>query len=251
MAVLLQILYLHSRITPLREFCRASGYRVTVFLFPFLTSDSNSVLILMSGLIILLCDVPSVDQGYPSQVLRAGPVLWSWGQLLYIITASAGYSLFLILLSVLLCVPYVDLHWEWGKILATFAQTSVASDHGIAISFPFEIYNAFSAPTALLLSSLNFFLICVLLVTLILVLNLFVHNYAGTIAAALLVLWQKAVTLTWTGLTRFSPVSWVSLNRINVSGSTLYPSFLYIYIVILISIALLGGCALQGMRFRN
>ena len=223
-------LYLHSILSPILIFCKNSGHNISLYVFPFIMSHTNSVTLIMLGVILLFCDAPFIEIDQPYIIMRSGRKVWTLGQILYILIASFIYFFFILAFSCLILLPHIEFGMEWGKVIGTFAQTSVAPQHNIVIPFSFSIYNAYLPIVAMILSFLNCFLISFILGMLIFMLNLNFSRFTGVVVAALLVFWQAAVTKTWTGFTKFSPVSWVSLARIDTTASTLYPTQQYIYI---------------------
>ena len=69
-------------------------YSITPYLFPFIMSDSNSVLLFTLGIVLLLCDAPFIEEDQPYIILRSGRKLWTLGQMLYMCIAT--FSLFCI-----------------------------------------------------------------------------------------------------------------------------------------------------------
>ena len=244
-------LYLHSILSPIITFCFNSEYNISLYLFPFIMSDVRSVLLIMLGIVLLFCDAPFIDIDQPYIIMRSGRTVWVWGQIVYIGMASFIYFFIIILFSILILFPCLKFDPEWGKVIGTFAQTNVAPQHNIVIPFAFSIYNAYTPIGAMCVTFLNSSFISFALGLLMFVLNLNLSRFTGALGATLLVLWQVVVTNTWTGFTRFSPVSWVSLSRIDTTTSTLYPSLKYIYITITIMIILLSILCMRSMKKRD
>lgn len=247
----IMILYLYSKISPVNTFCMGNKYKITPYIFSFLMSDPNSVLIIMLGIVLLFCDAPFIEIDQPYMIMRSGRTLWVLGQIAYIVIASIVYFFIVVLFTMLILLPNLEFSIEWGKVIGTFAQTDVVYQHGITIPFDFSIYNVYTPLRAMFFSFLNCWLVSVFLGTSMFVLNLNSSRSAGTIGAALLVLWQMVVTKTWTGFTRFSPVTWVSLSKIDTNGSTLYPTGEMIYIAILTIIAVLILLSVYSMKKRD
>lgn len=245
------ILYLYSKVNPINAFCMNAGYRITPYVFSFIMSDRYSVLLIMLGIVLLFCDAPFIEIDQPYIILRSGKKHWLFGQIVYIAIASILYFLMIILVTILILLPNLELNMEWGKVIGTFAQTNVASQYNITIPFEFSIYNAYTPLAAVSFTILNCWLVSVFLGTCMFALNLNISRSAGAIVAALLVLWQMVVTKTWTGFTKFSPVTWVSLSKIDTNGNTLYPTLEYIYIVILIMIVILFAISVFSMKKRD
>jgi len=244
-------LYLHSRISPINAFCLNSGYKISPYIFPYLMSDPNIVLIIMMGVVLLFCDAPFIEIDQPYMIMRSGRITWLWGQFAYIALASMIYFITMLALSVLMLLPNFSFSSNWGKVIGTFAQTNVANQHLISIPFDFLLYNSYSPVSAISVSFINSFLIAVFIGMLIFVLNSNISRFAGVITATLLVLWHLVTYKTWTGFTRYSPITWVSLSKIDINGNTLYPSLPYIYFVTVVLIIVLILIAIMSFRKRD
>lgn len=225
---LMILLYLHSILSPVVSFCMQGGYTVSPFLFPYILSHTTSVMIFFFGIVLLFCDAPFVELDQPYLILRSGRTTWLWGQMLYIVMGSLIYIAFFFAATVLILSPCLEWGATWGKVVGTFAQTTVSLDHGITIPFSSTIYHGYSPLGAMLTSFLNSLLVASFLGFLMFLVNLKLSRFSGILLSCLLILWQAAVTKTWTGFTRFSPLTWVSLSQIDITGSTLYPSQPYV-----------------------
>lgn len=248
---LIELLFLHSLLHPISYFCQQSGYDVTIYVFPYLMSNTNAVLIVMLGVVLLFCDAPFTELDQPYIILRSGRSLWVFGQAAYILLASFLYFMIIVLLSVLLLLPHVTWGLEWGKVIGTFAQTTVAIEQGIVVPFSFYIFNGYSPVMAMAISFFNCWLIASLLGMIMFLLNLNFSRFAGVLCAVILVLWQAVVSNTWTGFSYISPVSWVSLGKIDTTGTTLYPSLRYVWIVSSVLLAALSCCCMLSIRRRD
>ena len=248
---ILTTLYLHSRISPISTFCLNSGYKISPYIFPYLMSDRSIIFIIMMGVVLLFCDAPFIEIDQPYIIMRSGRITWLWGQLAYIALASMLYFVIMIVLSILILLPNLSFSADWGKVIGTFAQTNVANQHLISIPFDFLLYNSYSPLSAMFFSFTNSFLVAIFIGILIFVFNLNISRFAGVITSTLLVLWHMVTYMTWTGSTRYSPITWVSLAKIDINGNTLYPSLPYIYFVISTLIIILILLAIMSIRKRD
>lgn len=244
-------LYLHSILNPINIFCNHMNQPITPYVFPFLMSHTNSVLLIMFGVALLFCDAPFVEIDQPYIILRSGRRIWVAGNILYILIASLIYISAILIFSLLILSPNLEFSMDWGKVIGTFAQTNISPRHNIFIPFSFSIFNAYPPVLALCISFLNCWLISFALGMLMFVLNLNFSRFAGILGASLLIFWQVAVTKMWTGFTKFSPVTWVSLAQIDTNNSTLYPSLQHVYISITIAIIILTILCMTSMRKRD
>lgn len=128
--LLMEVLYLHSRLSPVGELCARTGYKVTPYLLPFLLDEGSAVMMLFLGVVLLFCDAPFIEDEQPYIMLRSGRRIWFIGQMLYIVVASVLYLIVLYFISVLVLLPHIEWSAEWGKLLSTFSQTSAAGQNG-------------------------------------------------------------------------------------------------------------------------
>lgn len=99
--LLIEVLYLHSRLSPVGELCVRTGYKVTPYLLPFLLDEGSAVMMLFLGVVLLFCDAPFIEDEQPYIMLRSGRRIWFIGQMLYIVMASVLYFIVLYFISVL------------------------------------------------------------------------------------------------------------------------------------------------------
>lgn len=225
-------LYLHSLLSPIITFCSNSGYDITPFLFPYIMCQPITVTLIMLGVILLFCDAPFIGPEQPYIIIRSGRKTWVLGNILYLALASIVFFLLIILFIIIILFPVIEFSWGWGKVIGTFAQTALASQHGISIPFPQVIFTSYTPLQSMLLTFINNCLVSFMLGITIFTLNLKLSRVTGVIGAVIPVLWQMTVTKTWTGFIRYSPVSWVSLANIDAFSNSLYPSHQYVYIVL-------------------
>ncbi len=232
LTLILLSLYIQSRLAPISQFCSTFGYKITPYVFPYLMSDRISVMIIMFGLILLFCDAPFIESEQPYIMMRSGRKMWVGGQIVYIALAALVFSLVIALISIVFLIPNIELSSEWGKVIGTFAQTSVAGQHGINLPFDLSIFLSFSAISAMLTSLFLCWFVSFFLGLIMFFFNLNISRSAGAIIAVILILWQVTVEKTATYFYNFSPVSWVSLTRIDTNATTYYPNLLYIVLML-------------------
>jgi len=251
LVLILLTLYVQSRMAPIAEFCSKFGYRITPYVFPYFMSNPTDILLIMFTLVLLFCDAPFIESEQPYVMSRSGRKKWVAGQVLYIALASALFFLVIILLTVVFLTPHIEWSGAWGRVIGTFAQTSVAGEHGVSIPFDRGIYTYFTPVSAMLTAFGLCSFMGLLLGTVMFFFNSNVSRSAGAIASAVLILWQAAVTKTGTVLVNFSPVSWVSLSNIDMTNTTLLPTFPYVLTVLSVFTALLTAGSVLSMRKRD
>lgn len=236
MYIILILCVLYSRFTlePIQKFCTTVGIGITPFVFPFLMADKYSRMIVLFLVILLFCDAPFVDTSHPYMILRSGRKKWFAGQILYIFTASALFSLVLVFVSNLVLVPSIELHSGWGKVINTFAQTNAAADYGIPLGFDSFIVANYTPFTAMFLQGGLCILVFSLLGNLMFLLNALFSRTAGMIGATALILFQMIARDIAPVMTYFSPAAWISLSALDSKGISDYPSVQYAIIMLCI-----------------
>lgn len=231
-------LYLHSILSPILSFCYKAGHNITPYLFPYIMCHPITVTLLMLATVLLFCDAPFIGAEQPYIIMRSGRNPWVWGSVIYIACASVVFFFLTILFTIIILLPVIEFSLEWGKVIGTFAQTSLASQVGLSIPFSQIIFTHYSPLKAMILAFANSCFISFVLGMIIFVLNLNYTRFIGTLGAIIPILWQMTVTKTWVGFIKLSPVSWVSLSNIDTSSTTLYPTIRYVYAVLATVIAI-------------
>ena len=258
--------FLYSLLAYVRTFCVDAGLGVTPWLFPFLMDDPYLVFVFMLGILLLFCDAPFVDAHQSSLIIRMGKTTWALGQIFYIMVASALYFAVVIVLSNLLMFPHVGFSAHWGQIIGTLAQTNAAAYYNVPFFFNYRIMLDYSPFSAMAWSFCLAWLIGVFLGLLHFVVNQSLGRGFGTALALVLIFLPffafdpgggKLFVLDIAGVCRnitldyFSPVSWASLNSIDVIGYKPLPPRLYALLALLGSNGVLGTLAVFAVRKKS
>jgi len=223
---LLLIGYLNLVIRPVADFAGSVGVPATPWIFPYLSLDRLTLMLVMLGVVLLFCDAPFIDAHQPYVLIRAGKRDWLWGQILYIMLASLCYFLFVAVVSALLLLPHLTFASGWGKIWGTLAQTDAGSHLQLAVSYSLQVnYTPLAAMAWSLLLS---WLAGVFLGLLLFVLNMRLARELGAVVGATLALLQFFCRdANGFLLYYFSPLSWASLGNLDVTQISLLPSTTY------------------------
>ena len=127
---------------------------ITPYSFPHLVNDYVCQLVMMAGAVILFCNAPFEDDGYFYMLPRAGKRSWAFGQVIYIISASFLYVVFLLLMSILPLIGHMEFGSEWGKIWGTLAKTDAGVQFGLLFSVTEHMISNYSPIFALVVSAL-------------------------------------------------------------------------------------------------
>lgn len=230
--ITLAFMYIHFMLSPIKEFAQNVDINITPYVFPFLLTSGYSIKIFLLLTTLLFCDAPFFDNAHIYVLMRSGRRKWCMGQHLYIFVVSGIYTLLLIAMTNIVLFPNISFENEWGKIINTFAQTGIASMHGIAIPFDYSIILAFSPGKALVLEGVLCWLLFSFFGNIIFMLNLFVSNFTGNAVAVCLILFQFIAEEISPFLTYFSPASWMSFSLLDINGVNHYPTLLYAFIML-------------------
>jgi hypothetical protein len=231
------------------------GEKLSIYIFPFLTTYRYMKIIYLFPLLLLFCDAPFIDSNQQFVMLRAGRKNWGMGQMLYIICASFLYTLFMVFSSIAVNIGHIDLNTSWGKALIVAGTTNICSLLGIqydTVRISTSIVKYYTPAQAMFFSFLFLWMICTILGLIIYDLNIiFKSNIAGLFAAGFLILLTALVDgiqqYIW-----FSPVSWCSLNNIDVARTTSLPGIYYvlgIYSQMIAVLLIIGFFVSKSRRF--
>ncbi len=160
----------------------AQRYELSVqILEPFIWTygDADSVMLSSLLLLLLFADMPFVNQSTPYCLIRTRRKIWLAGQVIYVITATVLYNLFLLLALAVMSAPFAYWGNVWSKTAAMLGYgegqiTIPVSVKTMESMLPYEC-----AGWVFLLVVLYF----LLMVMVMLCLNLLGGNMAGVLGA--------------------------------------------------------------------
>lgn len=231
------------------------GEKLSIYIFPFLTTYRYMKIIYLFPLLLLFCDAPFVDANQQFVMIRSSRLSWGIGQMLYIISGSFFYALFMLLSSIVVNIGHIQMGASWGKSLILAGTTNICSVLGIqydTVQISSIIVKYYTPAQAMLWSFLFLWMICIILGLIIYDFNiLFQSNIVGLFVAGFLILFTAVVDgiqqLIW-----YSPVSWSSLNNIDVAKTTSLPGIyfvLFVYIGAILALLIAGAVLSRSRRF--
>lgn len=216
------------------------GVKTSLWYYPFLFSQYHMKLIFIMPILLVFCSAPFVDDNAMFVIVRSKRKAWITGQVLYIAAASAVYNLFILIFSILTLLPSGEMQLGWGKLLNTMS----VSDAAMSAGFPFLessrfVLTHFTPLQAVWFTFLLSFLVSFMLGMLVYALNCITNTKSvGTACASIIIIFSCYTEVFGTAkLLAFSPVSWCTLDKIDVAGKTVNPSFTYAVSVMLAFIA--------------
>ncbi len=223
------------------------GTAMPVWIFPFIYSQFHMKLIYTLLLVLLFCNAPFIDSNQTFMYIRSGRIKWLLGQMLYVIAASGIYYLFLMIVGFLSAAfAGGEINLEWGKTLSVVANSNAAGRFGspfIEISNTVIIY--FSPLNATWFTFLLSWLCGSMIGLIIFLCNMLTQTrFLGIAISSALIILSALIEHSLNYMTSskylpFSPISWTTLNHVDVAGLTQNPSFGYCISFYLIAIALL------------
>lgn len=231
------------------------GEKLSIYIFPFLTTYRYMKIIYLFPLLLLFCDAPFVDANQQFVMIRSSRLSWGIGQMLYIISGSFFYALFMLLSSIVVNIGHIQMGASWGKSLILAGTTNICSVLGIqydTVQISSIIVKYYTPAQAMLWSFLFLWMICIILGLIIYDFNiLFQSNIVGLFVAGFLILFTAVVD----GIQQwiwYSPVSWSSLNNIDVAKTTSLPGIyfvLFVYIGAILALLIAGAVLSRSRRF--
>lgn len=235
------------------------GDKASLWLYPFTYSQFYMKLIFSLPIILMFCNAPFVDSNKLLVLMRAGGLKYLVGQMGYIVLASLAYYSYILICTILVALPFAEISTDWGDIIYTLAYSMNAAQvadradlHFLEVTgFVVQNYSPISACLlTLLLSWLNgtmfgfIMLFCNLMTG---------SKYLGSfICGALMALsaFMSHELFGNTTLTKFSPLSWITLDVSGGRGNSGYPDIPYCIAVYIIASVLLGAAILFFGRRR-
>ncbi len=232
-----------------------TGEKLSPYIFPFLTTYRYMKILYLFPVIMIFSDAPFIDSNQQFVMVRSGRLSWGIGQMLYIVVGSFCYTMFMLLSSIIVNIGHIQLDTSWGKGLILAATTNLTSALGIqydTVKVTGSIVRYYTPAQAMLWSFVFLWMICTILGLIIYDLNiLFKSNAVGVLVTGFMVFFTAIVDevqqFMW-----FSPVTWSSLNNIDVAKTTSLPSFyfvLYMYSGAIVILFIMGALLSRSRRF--
>lgn len=214
-----------------------------IWIYPFLYSQFHTKIIFTLPLVLLFCNAPFIDGNQVFVFMRSGKTKWLFGQILYVVMASGIYYLFLLTVSLIGSIAAGgEINLEWGKTLITAANTNAAQYFGsFYISVASTTITYFSPLSAVWFTFLLSWLCGIMIGLIIFFCNITTGTRAlGIIVTSMLVVLSVfAHKVGYPAIVYFSPISWITLEKIDIGGLTKSPTFEYCIGFYLLTIALL------------
>ena len=241
------------------ELSDSMGMKCSPWIFPFLFTYRYMKIAFMLPLIFLFCDAPFIDANQVYVMVRTKRKVWCDGQMLYIFFTSCVYAAVLLLSTIIVNINHIAWNQKWGEVLGTAGTTNALQKLGLnynTVQVIGLVIKYYTPAQAMFFSFLLMFLSFVFLGMIIYVVNVLSKStVAGSVAASVLII-MTALVDGYASLVKFSPISWNSLNNVDVGGYTILPHIefiltFYIVTIIVCIIISLSICEKQEIVVRK
>ena len=202
--------------------------KAPIWIFPFIYMSRTAKVLFTLPVILLFCDAPFIDNNQMFVMMRTSRAKWLCGQIIYIITASGIYYFFIFAASILSTIFFGEPSLEWDEAIVTAAyDSSVLSRAGVSLTITRTIVEFFTPLLACYFTFIMSWLSAIFLGLLIFACNLFTCSRVWGIASSSFFVVLTLVAKLNKYLDRFSPITWSTLDGIDVGGLTVRPSIGY------------------------
>lgn len=206
-------IYIYSILEPISAMVDEIGIYAAPTAFVHIMNDYICQIILTIGIVFLYSTAPFRRDSFSYIVYRSGQRNWECGNILYMLSLSFIYTLFILLFSIIVLIGRQDFNIQgWGKIWGTIARTNVSAQFGIKLNVSDYLLGKYEPELAM---PVTFFLVwsCYFFIGLAMYLfNLHIKRGSGIVFAGICVFFDTMVYNSWTPWAyRISPLSLAKL----------------------------------------
>ena len=121
--------FLSDRALMVADYYESPMQALEPFIWTF--GDATSILLFSLLLILLFIDLPKLSPFTPYMLLRTRKACWLMAQFIYIFLVTAGYILYVLLVTSLLCMQKTYAGNIWSKTAALFAYSSMGDKFSV------------------------------------------------------------------------------------------------------------------------
>ena len=121
--------FLSDRALMVADYYESPMQALEPFIWTF--GDATSLLLCSMLLILLFIDFPKLSPFKPYMLLRTRKACWLMAQFIYIFLVTAGYILYVLLVTSLLCMQKTYAGNIWSKTAALFAYSSMGDKFSV------------------------------------------------------------------------------------------------------------------------
>lgn len=241
----------HIFLTPLNSFVKSVNHPICPFIFPFLLSDIYFLVLFMAAVVYYFSDAPFMKNWTMYQVIRTGRVRWALGQIETILINSFTFVILAIGMTGILLLPNVTLSEGWGKVLYTLSMTGASGDFNIPFSIPYEIISRYTILEGLGITILVGGMVIAFIGLLMFCISLIGSRLLANVVAMVFVIMpmiQLNIGMAVPELDYVSPVSWMNLSKIDITGTGSGLPFSYCVVLLGIMNILLSMAIIWKIR---
>ena len=203
--------------------------KAPIWIFPFMYTKSSAKVLFTLPVMLLFCDAPFIDKNQMFVMMRTSRTKWLCGQIIYIISAGGIYYFFIFAVSILSMIFLGEPSLEWDEsIVAAAYNSGVLSRAGVSsLTISRMTVEFFTPLLACFYTFIMSWLSAIFLGLLIFACNLFTGSRVWGIASGSFFVVLTLVAKLRKYLDRFSPITWSTLDGIDVGGLTVRPSIEY------------------------
>lgn len=231
------------------DICDYTGVKSSPWIFPFLYVQYYTKMLFFFPLILIFSNAPFIDKNQLYVLIRSGRNKWCIGQMLYIVVASALYFAFIMIFSIVLNLDCMEFTGEWGKLLNTLANTSMDAEFQLGFDPIKNVVDLFSPISAMWFTFLHSWISGIILGFVVFFFNMKVKGGGTFFASFMLVV--SAVASKQTSLIKISPISWSTLNAIQLKANDNLPSYGYVMTFFVIMLLVLFAMILISTKRYN
>ncbi len=243
--ILLCAFFFYNQLLGMRELARQYELGITPFVYPMYMTLSRGRMYAIILIAMFMGEAPYYNGAELFISIRINRYKWFAGKLLHILFLSVAFQLAMIIMSVLLCLPYLGISNDWGDVIRTFIMTEQGK-----VSVDGTIDGAYFLTQNPVVCMLEEFVMMVLLsiiiALLMFILNGIFKNIIGTILVGIAVLIDTYISdLAWLGILHMPyvlPTTWVDLNAfvlgegLSFGKCTLHMSIMIVVLVMIATI---------------
>ncbi|MDR2569314.1 MAG: hypothetical protein LBD23_03320 [Oscillospiraceae bacterium] len=244
--LVLVCIFIWSNTQQVTDFAKMVSIKIHPWLFPHFINDYICQFVFSAAIIALFCDAPWDNDLSTYTLVRTGKRVQCVGHLIYILTLSGVFTLFIYIISVVTMLPSVEFKNNWGRVIGTLARTDASAQIMLSFNVNDFIIGAYTPMKATLYSFLLEWACFMWLGTLLYTLNRHIGKNIGTYISSCFVLLDITIANDWLpSAYRFSPItlaqlsSFIGMNKRYGVTLTYAIYFFLISIIILCTISLL------------
>lgn len=237
--ILTLLFFIHQELKDIVSFADMNHCSIEFALLPYLHLRVGYTLIFAISVLYYYSDVPFLSKDALYQLMRMGKKWWLFTKICYIFFGAILLMGVEMLLSIIVCVPYLSFTGNWGAFWNTLSLTKT-----LDISFPRNIVILYSPISAQMRVCIVGILVVAFMGLIQFAITLFLGNkYAIIICGIIACGPVLAANSEYANIYYFSPVSWIAIVEHSVvytyTGPNISYMFGFLFALIVLFIALI------------